>query len=232
MIKLTSSAFFADLFDLPWHLVKRQSNATAPVATGSSRLSDSGDGFTPSSAETSLCLDEVIEIDLSTKDLQLFFDFMQLTARFHSLVRHHGLAVDFEQARILLPLIDQYDCEVMRSFLKSKLASLALFNPWELLHLACDHDDLKLGRTAIAYIVPRRLYDFVGSDRSTDGWISLSKLSPAWQSEFLRLLMPGPRTHNTVLLMELDPECRVWAEKFSPKTHQDVVDGCGKRKRA
>jgi hypothetical protein len=205
--------------------------------TGSNGSSSSGNGAISSGATPQLTLDEVIldeviDIDLSTKHLELFFDFMQLTARFQSLVRHHGLAVDFEQARILLPLIDQYDCEVMRSFLESKLASLALFNPWELLHLACDQDDLKLARTAIEHIVPRRLYDFVGSDRSTAGWTSLSKLSAAWQSEFLRLLIPGPRTHNTILLMELDPDCRSWAENFSPDTHQEVANGIGKRKRA
>jgi len=156
---------------------------------------------------------------------------MQLIAKFQSFVPFYGLAVDFDQARILLHLIDQYECEAMRSFLKSRLAARALLNPWELLHLACDHDDLELGRTAIENLYPRRLYDFVGSDRSTAGWIGLSKLTVAWQSEFLRLLMPGPRTHKTISLKELNSDCRDWANKFTPKTSQEVAAGNGKRKR-
>ena len=203
-------------FDLPWNNIKNVPAASASTSTGSNGTSISGSGAIPPSATTpstldEVILDEVIDIDLSTKHLELFFDFMQLSAKFQSLIRHRGLDVDFDQARILLPLIDQYDCEGMRSILKSKLASLALFQPWELLHLACDQDDLKLARTAIAHLGKRRLYDFVGSDRSTAGWISLSKLSAAWRIEFLRLLRPGPRTHNTILLMELNSECRDWA---------------------
>ena len=233
---LTSSAFFADLFDLPWNNIKNVPAASASTSTGSTGTSIPGSGAIPSSASAPLTLDEVIldeviDIDLSTNHLALFFNFMQLTAKFQSFVPYYGLAVDFDQARILLPLIDQYDCEAMRSFLKSRLASLAVFHLWELLHLACDHDDLKLGRTAIEHLYPQRLYDFVGSDRSTAGWIGLSKLSVAWQTEFLRLLMPGPRTHKTILLMELNSECRDWADKFTPKTSQEAAAENGKRKR-
>lgn len=236
MIRLTSSAFFADLFDLPWHNAKGQSSTTAPISTRGNASSKSGDGAISSSATTPLTLDEVIldeviDIDLSTKDLQLFFGFMQVTARFKFLIRSFSYEIDIGQARFLLSLIDQYECQRMRSALYGQLACLASRHPWEILQIACDKDNLDLGRKAISHLHPNRLYDFVGSDRSTTGWTELSKLSDSWKAEFLRLLLPGPERHDTILLMDLDPYSYRWSRQSDPEGYQNKDGISGKRKR-
>jgi hypothetical protein len=231
---LTSSAFFADLFDLPWNLIKDQPSPTARISNGVNKSSDTGDSDI-SSVATPLTLDEVIlheviDIDLSTKDLQLFLGFMQVTARFKFLIRSFSFDIDLDQARFLLSLIDQYECERMRSALYDQLVSLAGQHPWEVLQIACNKDNLELGRSAIRQLW-YRLYDFVGSDRGTAGWIGLSKLSDSWKAELLRLLLPGPDRHDTILLMELDSETFHWFEKFNPGGYQEESDVNGKRKR-
>ena len=232
---LIYSAFFADLFDLPWNLIKDQASATARISNGVNESSNSGDGAVSSGA-TPLTLDElivheVIDIDLSTKDLQLFLGFMQVTARFKFLVRSFSFNNNLEQARLLLSLIDQYECERMRSALYNQLASIAMGHPWEVLQIACKENNLELGRRAICYLFAERLYDFVGSDRTTAGWIGLSKLSDTWKTEFLRLLLPGSQKHDTILLMELDSYAYIWCDKFDPEGYQEEVDVNGKRKR-
>jgi len=115
--------------------------------------------------------------------------------------------------------------------MKKKLNALSRWHPWETFHIACDRDDLELGRAAIDKLSPRRLHDFVGSNRCTEGWKGLLKLSEAWQSEFLRLLLPGEQRHDTILLMELDPDAYTWSWKFNPKEYQEGIETNGKRKR-
>jgi len=235
MIVLIYSAFFADLFDLPWNLPKDQPSATARISNGFNESSNSGDGAVSSVATPltpdELILHEVIDIDLSTKDLQLFLGFMQVTARFKFLVRSFSFNINLEQARLLLSLIDQYECERMLSALYDQLVSIAWQHPWGVLQIACKKDNLELGRRAITYLFPRRLYDFVGSDRSTKGWTELSKLSDSWKAEFLRLLLPGPERHDTILLMEIDSESYDWSVNFNPGGYQEERDENGKRKR-
>jgi hypothetical protein len=202
---LTSSGFFADLFDLPWHLAKGPTSAqTAPPSTQNDGPSESGVNPHPFTASTPLTLDEVIDIDLATSHLQLFFDFMQLTARFNRFVRSIGFETNVEEAHILLPLIRRFDCELMRSSLNCTLIRIAWHQPWEILHFACDHDDVELGRAAISEFYYGHFFPFIGSDRSTVGWTNLKKLSQAWQSEFLRLLLRGSKIHDTILVMEID----------------------------
>lgn len=179
----------------------------------------------------SLIVDEVIELDLSTKSLKLFLDFMQLTARYQSLISAHGLDIDIEQARILLPLIDKYDCEAMRSLLKAKLNSMAWQEPWEVLYIACDEGDLELGREAITNLYPHRLHPTDGPARNVTLWRNLSKLSGAWQLEFLRLFMPATRLDASALVGELNTNVASWAKLFNPKKHEVVGNGGGKRKR-
>lgn len=176
-------------------------------------------------------LEEVIDIDLSTKDLQLFFGFMQVTARFKFLIRPHSFDIDIDQARFLLSLINQYECDTIRSALYEHLALIAWDCPWEVLLIACQEDQLDLGRTALSYLWPERLCDFIGSDRSTEGWMGLSKLSDVWQAEFWRIVMPGSKRQDTILLMELDPENHDWSRKFNPDGYQEESDVNGKRKR-
>jgi hypothetical protein len=156
---------------------------------------------------------------------------MQVTARFKFLIRSFSFDIDLEQARFLLSLIDQYECERMRFALYDQLVSLASDHPWEVLQIACKKDDLELGRRAIWYLFPHRLIDFVGSDRSTTGWTELSKLSDSWKAEFLRLLLPGSQKHDTILLMELDSYAYLWCDKFDPEGYQEESDMNGKRKR-
>jgi len=234
MSTLISSAFFADLFDLPWNLIKDQSSATARTSNGVNESSDSGDGAIPSVA-TPLTLDEVIlheviDIDVSTKDLQLFFGYMQAIARFQFLMCPFFYEIDIDQARFLLSLIDQYECEAMRSALYERLRCLADRHSWEILQIACKKDNLQLGRRAIRGLWGK-LYDFVGSDRSTKGWTEVSKLSDSWKAEFLRLLLPGPERHDTILLMEIDADSYDWSVNFNPGGYQEERDVNGKRKR-
>jgi hypothetical protein len=116
---LIFSVFFADLFQIPKSSAKEQS--VARIASLSAR----GRSDVAASSPQPLILDEVIDLDLSTKNLKLFLDFMQVTARYESLISAHGLNIGIGKPRILLPLIDKYDCEAMRSLLKAKLNAVA-----------------------------------------------------------------------------------------------------------
>jgi hypothetical protein len=138
--------------------------------------------------------------------------------------------IEIDQARFLLSLIDQYECEPMRSALYERLHCLASRHPWEVLHIACNKDNLELGRSAIRSLW-YDLYDFVGSDRETAGWIGLSSLSDSWREEFLRLLLSGPERHDTILLMEIDSDCYEWSDKFTPAGYQEGSESNGKRRR-
>jgi hypothetical protein len=89
-------------------------------------------------------MDDDFDIDIPFDDLKMFADFMQLTDRFKHLVRSANVELDIHQSGVLLPLIDQFDCDFMRTVLCIRLASLAKIQPWQVLHLACKHDDLDM----------------------------------------------------------------------------------------
>jgi hypothetical protein len=223
---LIFSVFFADLFQIPKSSAKEQS--VARIASLSAR----GRSDVAASSPQPLILDEVIDLDLSTKNLKLFLDFMQVTARYESLISAHGLNIGIGKPRILLPLIDKYDCEAMRSLLKAKLNAVAWQEPWEVLYIACEEGDLELGREAISNLYPHRLHTLSSPNRDITLWSNLSKLSGAWQLEFLRLFMPAIRKDGSALVGELNADVATWAKLFNPKKYEDDATGVRKRKRS
>jgi len=185
----------------------------------------------PAISAQPVILDEVIDLDLSTKNLRLFLDFMRLTTRYESLISANGLNIDIAKARILLPLIDQYDCQAMRSLLKDKLNAVAWQEPWEVLCIACEEDDSELGREAITNLYPHRLHTLSSPKRDITLWSNLSNLSGAWQLEFLRLFMPAIRRDGSALVGEINADVATWAKLFNPKKYDENATGVRKRKR-
>jgi hypothetical protein len=177
--------------------------------------------------------DEDIDIDIPIKDLALFADFMQITDQFKRFVRSANLELDVHQVAILLPLIDKFDCEFMRAILMIKIASLAKTQPWEILHLACKHDDLDMARTAISNLTTSSICTYSAESKiDTTIWTQLSTLSGAWQLEFLRLYVPGIQTPTYGRPTgSLNDDFAAWAKDFDPKKYQEADGVDGKRKR-
>jgi len=164
-------------------------------------------------------MDEDIDIDIPIKDLALLADFMQISDRFKHFVRSANLELDVDQAAVLLPLIDKFDCDFMRAILMIRLASLAKTQPWEVLHLTCKQDDLDMAREAISNLTNSSIHKPLTKTLiDTTIWTQLSMLSEAWQLEFLRLCFTG--THGLTYSTptgNLNDNFAVWAKDFNPK---------------
>ena len=146
--QLICSGFFANLFQVPRPLFKGGNVETDHTIPLNDHIGpDNGRSAVAAPPSTN---DEDIDIDIPIKDLKLFADFMVLIDHFKRFIRSANLELDVHEAGILLPLIDKFDSDLMRAVLKSRLASLAKTQPWEVLHLACQQDDLDLARTAIS----------------------------------------------------------------------------------
>jgi hypothetical protein len=158
---------------------------------------------------------------------------MQLTDQFRDFVRSANLELDIHQAGILLPLIDKFDCELMRVVLKIRLASLAKTQPWEVLHLACHQNDLDMARTAISSLTTALIHKPSNTtlvDKNI--WTKLGPLTGPWRMEFFRLYMSGTQISAYGLVVGcLNDKFAVWAEEFDPDKHQEVEVVDGKRKR-
>jgi hypothetical protein len=158
---------------------------------------------------------------------------MQLTDQFKDFVRSANLELDIHQAGILLPLIDKFDCELMRVVLKIRLASLAKAQPWEVLHLACEQDDLDMARTAISNLTTALIHkssNTTSIDKNI--WTKLEPLTEPWRMEFFRLYMSGTQISAYGLVVGcLNDKFAVWAKEFDPDKHQELDGVDGKRKR-
>jgi hypothetical protein len=158
---------------------------------------------------------------------------MQLTDQFKDFVRSANLELDINQAGILLPLIDKFDCELMRVVLKIRLASLAKTQPWEVLHLACEQDDLDMARTAICDLTTALIHKpSTTTPIDKNIWTKLSPLTRSWQLEFVQLYMIGTQTccYGSAV-GSLNDKFALWAKEFDPDKHQEVDGVDGKRKR-
>jgi hypothetical protein len=113
-----------------------------------------------------------------------------------------------------------------------KLASLAKTQPWEVLHLACKHDDLDMAREAISNLTSSSIYKYSAeAEIDTTIWTQLSILTGAWQLEFLRLYVPGIQNSYGRPTGSLNDDFAEWAKEFDPKKYQEVDGVDGKRKR-
>lgn len=174
---LNVSTFFAGLFTLP--------------------ASKTSSGQKPAKAATAPPNDTAIDIDASTKDMTLFLDFMCLTANYSRFIDASSVMVDLEQAQIILRLADKYDCTKMKSFLRHRLAQLAMQDPWGVLLLASDENDIEVARDAISNLTAKIIFGgggAIGGPRDSPVWWSrLSKLRLTWQLELSRLCLPTTR---------------------------------------
>jgi hypothetical protein len=172
------------------------------------------------------------DINIPFDDLKMFADFMQLTDRFKHLVRSANVELDIHQSGVLLPLIDQFNCDFMRTVLCIRLASLATTQPWQVLHLACKHDDLDMARTAISNLTTSAMRK-PSADGTIDTtmWTQLSMLTGSWQLEFLRLYITGIRLTYGSHVGGLNDKFAIWGKDFDPKKYQEAEGVDGKRKR-
>ena len=171
-----------------------------------------------------MILDEEIDIDATTEDLKLFADFMQQIVRFDRFVKPYNLEINLEEAAVLLALTDKHDCGETRLAIRKRLVHLAKAEPWEVLYIACDWDDLWVGRRAIAQLSNRLIHTVPPQTSDANIWLRLGPLSHAWQVAFLRLYMPttwqglNPQSNiPTPTIGELNSSFTTWANNFDPK---------------
>ena len=167
-------------------------------------------------------VDEEFDIDASTADLNLFADLLHITVRFSAWTQPADFEISLEEADILLPLADMYDCPAMLTILQERVASLAISNPWEVLVLACNQNDVTMGQTAISNLSDQYIHEGAGVGYSRALWGNISKLSSAWQLEFLRLYMISTRRINSgsLIVGHFDGNFSVWARQFNPEKYE------------
>lgn len=222
-----SSHVFANMFRLPRpsRAEAQDAGRIASVVTRG-RLSE-----LDCSNSRSQALGEEIHIDESSNDLQLLLEVMQMTSRFPRFAEALYPRISIAEFISLRSLIDKYDCETIRSDIKTFLPIFAEVYPWDILYLACDEDDIAMGRLAISKLNETKLGLTNSANQDSTIWTKLSKLSAPWQLEIIRLFMPGIRMTASTLNGELDMDFNTWAQKFEPKKYQEVVVHSEKRKR-
>jgi hypothetical protein len=179
-------------------------------------------------------VEEVFDIDASTANLNLFADLLHIAVRFSPWTQPANYEISLEEAAILLPLADMYDCPAMFNILQERVAFLAITNPWEVLVLACDQNDVTMGQTAIFYLSDQLVHEGAGVGYSMTLWENISKLSSAWQLEFLRLYMTSTRRINSGSLVvgHFDGSFSVWLNTSIPRNMNAMtgeVDGTKSR---
>jgi hypothetical protein len=185
---LINSVFFKNLFEIPRpaagenHLAGNPTTpneVTSHTETGAGPH-DTGPGATQASNQAAI-MDEELDIEAFTPDLNLFAKFLTFAVQFRSFVQATSLQISLEQAGILLPLADRYECFDLRTILRQRVAFLAQTKPWEVLVLASKQNDVDMGRTAISNLTERLVPDAneEDSDRSVMG--NIAKLDGPWQ---------------------------------------------------
>lgn len=220
-ISLIFSRLFAKLFQVPRPLPKAATVGTDQTKTIQDRA-DINDANLAAPAQPST-MDDDFDIDIPLDDLKIFADFMQLTDRFKHLVRSANVELDLHQIGVLLPLIEELDCQFMRVVLKKRLANLAKTKPWEVLHFACEQDDLDMARTAISNLTTALIHKPAAA-KPTDKniWTKLSPLPWRWQLEFVRLYMHGTQNSGYGSAVgSLNENFAVWAKDFDPKKYEE-----------
>lgn len=138
---------------------------------------------------------------------------MLLTETLSRYVIASTITVDLKDARALWPLVDQYDCAKMNGFLRNGLATLAKIEPWGVLHLASDMDDVDLAKVAISSFSASNIH---GGNESSGAsgknwWLQLSKLRGCWQLELCRLCIPSTK----------------WTTQYTNSSYQSITSTLG-----
>jgi len=167
-----------------------------------------------------LTLDEEIDIDATTDHLILFADLMQQVARPK---QYTFFKLDLKQVNALLPMTDRYDCPSVRFVVRQCILDIKVNQPWDVLYLACDEDDVAMGQKAITHLSREDIYD--SPDNTL--WFRLSQLSGSSQLAFLRGLMPRVTESFGV---KLNTNFPYWAKTFDPSQFQPQ-ESSSKRKR-
>jgi hypothetical protein len=204
-----------------WEGTKSVEDATFTNNSDSSEAKDDVTNLSEALAQASV-VDEEFDIDASTADLNLFADLLHITVRFSPWTQPTNFEISLEEAAILLPLADMYDCPAMLNILQERVAFLAISNPWEVLVLACNQNDVAMGQTAISNLSDQWIHEGAAVSYSLALWGNISKLSSAWQLEFLRLYMISTRRINSGSLVvgHFDVNFGVWAKQFSPEKYE------------
>jgi hypothetical protein len=236
---LINSVFFGNLFDVPQPAIEKgDTHAEGTISVEDARLNNNGDlseaeddmtKLSKTLAQASI-VQEVFDIDASTANLNLFADLLHIAVRFSPWTQPANYEISLEEAAILLPLADMYDCPAIFNILQERVAFLAITNPWEVLVLACDQNDVTMGQTAIFYLSDQLIHEGAGVGYSMTLWENISKLSSAWQLEFLRLYMTSTRRINSGSLVvgHFDGSFSVWAKHLNPEKYERH-DGGGRR---
>lgn len=227
------SGFFRNLFEL----AQKSETGDADKAKEATSLGAAGDEAKPPSVERGSVDPDVLDIDVPAKDLGYFLDLLRL-AQCRHLIDFRGILVDLEIARLILPVTDRFDCEGIAKLVKIRLGWLAAKDPWGVLHLASDRDDIDLAKKAICLLslanVAPKLAEFqtkpkrnpTGSSYGqTQGWLqppdpffrqSLALLQPYWRLEMLQLMMTDKFDNVSGLSCVLDVDFQSLANRFNP----------------
>jgi hypothetical protein len=181
-------------------------------------------------------MDEELDIEASTPDLILFGKFLTFAVQFRPFVQATSLQISLEQAGVLLPLANRYECLHLRTIVRQRIASWAKTWPWEVLTLASSLDDVDMGRTAISNLTEDSVHKAKEGDSDKTVFDNIRQLSGPWQLEFLRLFFRSTTRqsrnstigHNVV--GNLDMAFDIWYKNFNPARYEET-DLNGKRKR-
>jgi hypothetical protein len=242
-MRLIISVFFKNLFDIPRPAASEKrlpanptpsDEVTSHTETGA-EPQDTGPRGTQASIQATM-MDEELDIEASTPDLNLFAKFLTFAVQFRSFVQATSLQISLEQAGILLPLADRYECFDLRTILRQRVAFLAKTKPWEVLVLASKQNDVDMGRTAISNLTEKLVHDANEEDSDRSAMGNIAKLDGPWQLEFLRLFFkstrrrPSDTDNGYAIVGDLNMKFDTWCKHFDPARYEEGAVN-GKRKR-
>jgi hypothetical protein len=166
-------------------------------------------------------LDEFIEMNMSFVDLKLFARLMVQIVRRGRYTCPQYIEISLKEAENLFPLIKKYDCTRMQDRVRQRVLYLAKDQPWEVLIMACNMDDIPMAQVAISHL-SGKIHTTDSSTPDTSLWQNLAKLSGPWALEFIRLYMPAtlesrcPLTYRTYVGAIMRDDFGTWAMDFNP----------------
>jgi hypothetical protein len=243
ILRLINSVFFKDLFDVPRPAASEKHLSAKPTPSDEV-TSHTESGAEPQStgpqatqaSNRGAVMDEELDIEASTPDLILFAKFLTFAVQFRSFVQATSLQISLEQAGILLPLADRYECFDLRTILRQRVAFLAKTKPWEVLVLASKQNDVDMGRTAISNLTEKLVHDANEEDSDRSVMANIAKLDGPWQLEFLRLFFKSTRRRSSdsdggyAIVGDLNMKFDFWCKYFNPARYEEGAV-TGKRKR-
>lgn len=170
-----------------------------------------------------------LEVDADWETLAMYLDLLQV-AQFPLFVDSSSVKLDVSQIRRILPMAKKFDCKKLLKVLDVRLRLLAAADPWAVLKLASDENDIDLGKCAISMLDPEVHIHGQPINQGSELWQHLDALQMSWQLSLIRCLAPktfkiyNDPTYDEVAYMTIKRNLHAVSRDFNPRQYEPSVD--------